>query len=148
MIELIERREDRSEAEAILTLPFETRQKSRFRATLDDGREVGVLLPRGTLLQDGDRLATDTGLVVRVTAASEPVSTVHADDPWALARASYHLGNRHVPLQVGRGWLRYRQDHVLDELVLGLGLTVYSETAPFQPEPGAYGHGHGHHGHA
>ncbi|WP_440996577.1 urease accessory protein UreE [Arhodomonas sp. SL1] len=149
MIELIERREDHPEVQGMLTLPFETRQKSRFRARLDDGREAGVYLPRGTVLRDGDRLVAADGLVVRVTAAAEPVTTVRSDDPWALARAAYHLGNRHVPLQVGRGWLRYRQDHVLDAMMAGLRMRITVEAAPFEPEAGAYGHGHHrHHDHA
>ncbi|MQM38714.1 Urease accessory protein UreE [wastewater metagenome] len=143
MIELTERYDDVRSADAVLTLPFETRQKSRFRATLDDGRDAGVHLPRGSLLRDGDRLGGD-GLVVRVAAAAEAVSTVTAHDPTTLARGAYHLGNRHVPLQVGEGWLRYRRDHVLDAMAAGLGLAVHHESAPFEPEAGAYGHGHGH----
>lgn len=147
MIELTERYDDSRPADAVLTVPFETRQKSRFRATLDDGRDVGVHLPRGSLLRDGDRLGGD-GPVVRVAAAAETVSTVTAGDPTALVRGAYHLGNRHVPLQVGEGWLRYRRDHVLDAMAAGLGLAVLHEAAPFEPEAGAYGHGHHHHDHA
>ena len=91
-------------------------------------------------------------MVIGIEAASEDVSTVHHEDPVMLARAAYHLGNRHVPLQVGDGWLRYQHDHVLDDMVRGLGLAVKTETAPFEPEAGAYGGGHGHshshdHGH-
>jgi urease accessory protein len=126
-----------------LTLPFELRQKSRLRARLDGGEEVALLLPRGRVLRDGDLLQADDGLVVRVCAAVEDVSTAEAESPHTLARAAYHLGNRHVPLQVGAGFVRYQRDHVLDEMVRGLGLSVRAERVPFEPEGGAYAdHGH------
>jgi urease accessory protein len=117
---------------------------------LDDGREAGILLPRGETLRDGDRLASEDGMVVTVRAASERLSVATAGDPLLLARACYHLGNRHLPLEIGEGRLAYRHDHVLDDLVRGLGLAVTVVDAPFDPEPGAYGglgarHGHGHH---
>lgn len=135
---------------ATLTLPFEARQKSRLRARLDDGREVGLFLPRGKVLRDGQHLRADDGTVIVVRAAPERVSTVRAEGR-ALVRAAYHLGNRHLVLQIGDGFLRYRHDHVLDEMVEGLGLEVQVEEAPFEPEGGAYGghsHHHGHdHGH-
>jgi urease accessory protein len=136
----------------VLRLPFETRQKSRFRACLTDGTEVGVMLERGQVLRDGECLCAAAGdVVVRVQAAPEPVSEVHSADALLLLRAGYHLGNRHVPLQVGPGWLRYLHDHVLDEMVRGLGLSVGFTQAPFEPEAGAYaagGHAHSHaHGH-
>ncbi len=115
--------------------------------TLDDGREAGIFLERGDALRDGDCLISDDGLVVQVKAAAELVSTATCADPLLLARACYHLGNRHVALQIEPGRLRYLHDHVLDDLVRGLGLEVTVEDAPFEPEPGAYGghaHGHGH----
>lgn len=121
-----------------LTLPFELRQKSRLRARLDSGDEVALFLPRGRVLRDGDLLLCEDGLVVRVCAAPEEVSTAEADSPHALARAAYHLGNRHVPLQVGAGFVRYQRDHVLDEMVRGLGLRVRPERVAFEPEGGAY----------
>jgi urease accessory protein len=127
-----------------LTLPFELRQKSRLRTKLDSGEEVAVLMPRGRVLRDGDRLRANDGGVVLVQAAPEQVSTVSATDPSALARAAYHLGNRHVPVQIGNGFLRYQHDHVLDDLVRTLGLSVRVETAPFEPEAGAYRHTHAH----
>ncbi len=125
-----------------LTAPFELRQKSRGRVRLDDGTEAAWLLPRGTVLRDGDLLRGDDDCVVGVIAAPEPVSTVLAADPLLLARAAYHLGNRHVALQIGNGWLRYQQDHVLDAMVRELGLQVVNELTPFEPEAGAY-HSHG-----
>jgi urease accessory protein len=127
-----------------LELPFELRQKSRLRVTLDNGEEAGLILDRGAILRGGDKLLADDGRIVEVIAAQETVSTVRCDDPWQLARASYHLGNRHVALQIGAGWLRYRHDHVLDDMVRGLGFSVVVENAPFEPEAGAYGGGHSH----
>ncbi|MEQ8456485.1 MAG: urease accessory protein UreE [Sandaracinaceae bacterium] len=126
-----------------LTLPFGDRQRSRLRARLADGRDVGLFLPRGTILRGGDRLRARDGTVVRVVAALEPLSTARSTDVTRLLRAAYHLGNRHVPIQVSEGWLRYASDHVLDEMVRGLGLELTLEEAGFEPEPGAYGHHHG-----
>jgi urease accessory protein len=132
-----------------LTLPFDQRQKSRLRVRLDGGEEAALFLERGTVLRHGDRLLAADGRVILVRAAVEEVSTVAAAEAVTLARAAYHLGNRHVPLQVGEGWLRYQHDHVLDGMVRALGLEVRVERAPFEPEGGAYGRGHGHgHGHA
>lgn len=130
-----------------LVLPFELRQRSRLRTTTRCGREVGLFLDRGTLLTEGDGLRAIDGTLVRVRAAAERVSQAQCGDPLLLARAAYHLGNRHVPLQVGEGWLRWQHDHVLDEMVRLLGLVVEVVAAPFQPEAGAY-HGSGGHGHS
>lgn len=128
-----------------LTLPYELRQKSRLRANLDNGIEIGLLLPRGTVLRGGDCLRSESGEVILVQAAEEVVSTVYEQDPTLFARACYHLGNRHVPLQIGESWLRYLHDHVLDTMLQGLGLQVSCERAPFEPEAGAYAGGHHHH---
>jgi urease accessory protein len=124
-----------------------------LRVRLDDGRDAGLFLERGTLLRGGDLLGNQDGLVIRVIAAKETVSTIHSDDPTLLARAAYHLGNRHVPLQVEAGWLRYQHDHVLDDMIRQMGLQVVVEQAPFEPEAGAYqqatgGHHHHHHHHS
>lgn len=134
-------------------LTLDQRQRSRQRIRLDDGREAGILVPRGEVLRDGDLLGADGGLVVRIVAAAEPLSCAESTDPLLLARACYHLGNRHVALQIAAGRLCWLRDHVLDDLVRGLGLDVSHAQAPFEPEPGAYGgghrhgHGHGHDGH-
>jgi urease accessory protein len=130
-----------------LTLPFETRQKSRLRVTLDDGREAALLLARGSLLRGGDLLRAEDGTVIEVRAASESVSTAYASNAELLTRAAYHLGNRHIAVQVGATWLRYLHDHVLDHMLEQLGLQVSFEQAPFEPEAGAYD-GHGAHSHA
>lgn len=134
-----------------LTLPFESRQKSRLRTRLDNDVEVGLLLPRGTVLRQGDLLRADNGMVIEIRAANELVSTAYSKDAYTLARACYHLGNRHVALQIGAStgsnWVRYLHDHVLDEMVVKLGLELKIEQAPFEPEAGAYhglGHSHGH----
>jgi urease accessory protein len=128
-----------------LILPFDQRSKSRLRTSLSSGEEAALILERGSVLRGGDKLQTEDGRVVEVISAPETVSTVTAEDPAMLARASYHLGNRHVALQVGQGWLRYLHDHVLDEMVRGLGFRVVTEMAPFEPEAGAYGNAHQHH---
>jgi urease accessory protein len=142
MKEIRERIEPPAIPQLSLTLPFELRQKSRLRARLDSGEEVGLFLPRGIILRQGDLLRTTDGLVVEVKAALEPVSTITTGDPLLLARAAYHLGNRHVSLQISSGWLRYPRDPVLDHLVEALGLVVVHESAPFEPDSGAYGHSH------
>ena len=139
-------RTNASRATAGLTLSFDRRRRSRFRARLDGGEEIAVVLPRGTVLEDGDVLVLEDDRLVRVNAASEVLSRAAAEDPLLLARAAYHLGNRHVPVQVGAGFLAYQHDHVLDDMVRGLGLVVAAVEAPFEPESGAYGHGHGHGG--
>lgn len=135
-------------AQARLILPFELRQKSRLRTALDTGEEVGLVLERGSLLRGGDCLLASDGRVIEVVAAPEAVSVVTADDAWSLARAAYHLGNRHVSLQVAGHTLRYLHDHVLDDMVRGLGFAVHTDNLPFEPEAGAYSHsgaGNAHH---
>jgi urease accessory protein len=137
--------------EATLSLPIHKRIKSRLRVELDNGEEAGLFIQRGITLRCGDLLSTDDGFIVKVVSADESVSTVRTDDAHLLTRVAYHLGNRHVPLEVGSGYVRYLHDHVLDEMVEGLGAKVICEQAPFEPEAGAYGgsHGHGHsHGHS
>lgn len=133
-------------ARATLTLPFDLRQRSRLRAALDDGREVGLFLPRGQVLRHGQKLLASDGTVVEIKAATETVSTVRATGR-SLVRAAYHLGNRHLTLQIGDDFLRYIHDHVLDAMVEGLGLEVLVEQAPFEPEAGAYSDATAHHHH-
>jgi len=130
-----------------IELRFDQRQKARQRARLMSGREVGIQLPRGTVLRGGDCLQGSSGEIVRVVAAPEPVSIAITKDSLLLARAAYHLGNRHVQLEVRRGTLRYLRDHVLDHMIESLGLRVAYAQEPFEPEAGAYaehGPGHGH----
>ena len=134
----------------VVELDWDTRQKSRFDATDSSGRHLGVFLPHGSVVRGDDVLVCENGSLIRVEAAAQPVMVVRAGadhgSAFDLLRAAYHLGNRHVPVQVGEGWLLLGQDHVLKEMLLGLGATVTEETAPFEPEAGAYGGGHHHHG--
>jgi urease accessory protein len=123
-----------------LRLPFDLRQKSRLRATLASGEEVAIVLPRGQVLRGGDWVVASDGRVIEVVAQQEKVLHVSFATPEALTRAAYHLGNRHVPVQLGNGWLRIAADHVLAEMLRGLGASVSAIEAPFEPEAGAYGH--------
>jgi urease accessory protein len=136
---------------ARLTLTFDDRRRSRLLARLDDGREVALRLPRGTVLRHGDLLRADEDhLVIEVRAAAEHLSVGATSDAHLLTRAAYHLGNRHVPLQIAPGWVAYAHDHVLDDLARGLGLDVSARVAPFEPELGAFQHDgaqHQHHHH-
>lgn len=134
-----------TEIEVILT--FAERQKSRYKTVTNQGADLGWFIERGTVLADGDLLQCQTGEIVRVVAAPETVSQVASDDQLALTRVAYHLGNRHVPLQIGARFLHYLHDHVLDDMVRGLGLSVTCQQRPFQPENGAYHGKHQHHDH-
>ncbi|PLZ00531.1 urease accessory protein UreE [Burkholderia sp. WAC0059] len=127
-----------------LTLAYESRCKSRLSAALDSGEEVALVLPRGTVLRDGDMLVADDGGLVRVVAAPETVLRVEADDAPTLTRAAYHLGNRHTPVEVGADYLKLEADPVLEDMLRRLGARVETATLPFQPEAGAYGGGHRH----
>ena len=138
--------------ETTLTLTFDQRNKSRLKVTLDDGREAGIVLENGKHLEHNDLLMSkvtgdNEGVVIQIKAALEQVSTVYCNDTLQLARACYHLGNRHVSLQINADFIRYQHDHVLDDMVKGLGLTVRVEQAPFEPESGAY-HTTSHHSHS
>ena len=122
-------------ATVAVTLEYSDRQKSRGLLKLDDGSEAALLLERGTGLQHGDRLLADDGLVVLVQAALEGLSIVTASDPLDLCRAAYHLGNRHVPLQISALRLAYLHDHVLDDMVRELGFHVRSRPSASSQKP-------------
>ena len=126
-----------------LRLPFDLRQKSRQRATLESGEEVAVALARGEVMRGGDLVVATSGQVVEVVAEREHVMHVECDSA-ELARVAYHLGNRHVPVQVGDGWLRFLADGVLEKMVAGLGAKVTALEAAFEPEAGAYAPHHRH----
>ena len=130
-----------------IALPFDERKKGRLRATTTSGAEVGIFVERGEVLRDGSLLASESGEVYQIIAAPEEVTSAHAHDARLFARACYHLGNRHVPLQIGADWLRYQRDYVLDDMLVQLGLHIHHESAPFEPESGAYGE-HGGHRHS
>ena len=127
-----------------LTLDFDARRKSRLAATLDNGEEVALVLPRGTVLRDGDVLVAQDGALVRVIAAAEAVLMATARDGLTLTRAAYHLGNRHTPVEVGTDYLKLEYDPVLADMLKRIGAMVEQVTLPFQPESGAYGGGHKH----
>ena len=132
-----------------LELDWDVRQKSRFEATDSLGRQLGVFLPRGTLVRGGDVLVAEDGSMVRVLAAPQPVlrithCTVHGT-PFDLTRAAYHLGNRHVPIELKPDHLKIEPDHVLADMLRAMHLTVAEGEEAFEPEGGAYsasGHGH------
>ncbi len=154
MIHLTERVALSGHIDDTLELPFDLRQKSRLRVKLASGQEAALFLSRGIILRGGDLLKSEDGpkgkcpkekcIVVQIVAAQEPVYNVIAATARELMCAAYHLGNRHVPLQIGDGWLRLEQDYVLKEMLLGLGMQVSETIAPFEPEAGAYGGGHRH----
>jgi len=130
------------EVKGQLRLPFESRQKSRLRTKLVSGEEVGLMLPRGEILRGGDLVTASDGRVFEVVAEPEKLLHIESDE---LARVAYHLGNRHVPVQVGKNFLRIATDHVLEEMVKKLGAKVSAVEAPFEPEAGAYAGGHHQH---
>ncbi|ELW3736865.1 urease accessory protein UreE [Escherichia coli] len=148
MLYLTRRVETPAQTTASVTLPVDMRVKSRIKVTLNDGRQAGLLLPCGLLLRDGDILSNENGdEFIKVIAADEAVSVVRCADPFMLAKACWHLGNRHVPLQIMPGELRYHHDHVLDDMLRQFGLDVDFAHLPFEPEAGAYAsksHAHNH----
>ena len=145
---------------AQLVLDWDVRQKSRFDATASDERHVGVFLPRGTVVRGGDVLLTQDGSLLRVVAAAQPVLRITAcpdhpapDRAFDLMRAAYHLGNRHVPIELQPDHLKIEPDHVLADMLRAMHLDVVEVRETFEPEAGAYGaqgaqgtgHAHGHH---
>jgi len=127
-----------------LELDYDARVKSRLAAVCCDGMAVAIILPRGSVMRDGTLLGTDDGTVVRVTAAPQPVMRITAGDTLGLARAIYHLANRHVPAQLAADHVLIERDPVLERMLVALGAQVEHRTLPFDPEPGAYGGGHSH----
>jgi urease accessory protein len=121
-----------------VTLAYLDRHRRRIRLVADSGTPFLLDLPRAQHLTDGDGLELDNGRYIRVCAAAEPVIEVAADSPTGLLRIAWHIGNRHLPLQVADGVLRLRADHVIAAMVEGLGGRVSWCDAPFEPEIGAY----------
>lgn len=118
------------------------REKARLKVSSEAGETLQLFLERGKLLTPGTLLASDCGRILRVQARAEAVTTALAGDWLSFTKACYHLGNRHVRLQIGECWLRMTPDHVLEALLSSLGLDIRHEVAAFEPEPGAYQHGH------
>ncbi|WP_341912966.1 urease accessory protein UreE [Polaromonas sp. YR568] len=143
---------------ATVELDWDIRQKSRFEATDSLGRQLGIFLPRGTLVRGGDVLVAEDGSMVKVIAAAQTVLRITAcpshGSPFDLVRAAYHLGNRHVPIELKPDHLKIEPDHVLADMLRSMHLIVNEVSESFEPEGGAYstgGHGHAHdgdHGHA
>lgn len=140
-----------------VSLDWDTRSKSRFDAHDSSGRHIAVFLPRGTVLRGGDMLVAEDGSLIRVNAAPQSVLKVRAcpehGTPTDLSRAAYHLGNRHVQLEVQADCLQFEPDPVLADMLRRMHLIVTEAQAPFEPEAGAYGggghsHAHREHDHA
>lgn len=151
MLKLVEKKDlhscEKIYAEAVL--PIDSRVKSRSKIYLNNGEEAGLFLPRGLLLRHGDIVSSSDGVNIKIIAAPEELSKVTASSPLELMRAAYHLGNRHVVLQVEENFLCYRHDKVLDDMLIGMGLKVKQVLEAFEPEAGAYqqlggGHSHAH----
>ncbi len=136
-----------TERVALVTLDHDNRFRRRIVLPLDDGRPMLLDLERATVLHDGDGLALEQGGFVEVKAATEYLAEITAVDAHALVRVAWHIGNRHVPAQLLPDRILIRHDHVLEDMVLGLGATVRHVTVPFVPEQGAYAAGAGHHHH-
>lgn len=136
---------------ATVELDWDIRQKSRFDATDSSGRALAVFLPRGSVVRGGDVLVAEEGSMVVVKAAAQPVTVIracpHHGTPFDLTRAAYHLGNRHVPIELQPDHLKIEPDHVLARMLERMHLIVTNETLPFEPEAGAYAATPGHHGH-
>ncbi|TCB77230.1 urease accessory protein UreE [Acinetobacter sp. ANC 4173] len=129
----------------IIELNFDTRQKSRFRANLKNGVDIGADLPRTGILRSGSYIATENGNILKIEAKAEKLMKVSAQHEFDLLKAAYHLGNRHVPLMLTPTALYFEPDHVLAEMVVGLGLEVTLVEHTFEPESGAYAqHQHDH----
>lgn len=111
---------------------------------LDNGEQAALVVERGRLLRGGETVTLQDGRTVEIVASDEPVMQARSAEPLLIAKAAYHLGNRHVAVQLLDGGVRFLADHVLGEMVAGLGLTVTALVAPFEPEGGAYGHSHAH----
>ena len=137
---------------ATVELDWDVRQKSRFDCTDSSGRALGVFLPRGTAARGGDVLVAEDGSLVRVIAAPQPVLVITAcpqhGTPFDLTRAAYHLGNRHVPIELRPEHLKIEPDHVLADMLRAMHLIVNETRDTSEPEGGAYGGGHGGHGHS
>ncbi len=140
--------EQQYQSQHYLYLDFDTRQRSRFKATTQDGETVGVDLPRTDTLKDGCVLSDGNTNVLQIKAAKQRLIAVSADDGFSLMQGAYHLGNRHVPLMITPDILYFEPDHVLEAMLQNLGLHTTPVQAPFEPETGAYkgeqAHSHSH----
>lgn len=129
---------------SVVVLTHEQREKGRLKLVCEKGEEVRVFLERGKPLQVGELLKTECGRFIQVIGAQEPVTHAYCDNWEDFAKACYHLGNRHSKVQIGERWLHIKPDHVLEDMLRLLGLSITHKQAIFTPESGAY-HGHSHH---
>ncbi len=127
-------------------IDFDRRHRRRIVLQTESGGELLVDLPQAARLRDGDGLVLEGGGIVRVVARPEPLLDIHAHDPAGLVRIAWHLGNRHLPVQLLGSHIRIRADHVIAGMVRMLGGHVHEIEAPFDPEAGAYAGGHSHAG--
>jgi urease accessory protein len=151
MIELTNKLKANTSTTETITLAFDERQRSRYKSQLDSGEEAWIILvgsARGGILRSGDVLKSTDGRAVKVQAKPEPLMETRSDNANLLARAAYHLGNRHAHVEVTANTLRFERDHVYAEMLQGLGLEVQEVVAPFEPEQGAYAAGHAGHSHS
>ncbi|MGB5445011.1 MAG: urease accessory protein UreE [Psychromonas sp.] len=130
-----------------ITLDQDTRKKARIKGQTDQGQEIGIFVARGHPLLVGEILKTECGLLIEVKGQAEQVSTAIAQDWLAFSKVCYHLGNRHTSVQIGELWVRFKPDHVLEELAEKYGLRIDKTPAVFEPENGAYGAGSHSHAH-
>jgi urease accessory protein len=131
-------------AAGTLTVDFDARHRRRIRLTTDQGEDVLLELPQAVAMADGDGLQLEDGRWLKVQAAAELMVEVRHQDPNQLMRLAWHLGNRHLPIEIRNQVLRIRPDHVVEDMLLGFGADLVKVQAPFQPEGGTYS-GHGHH---
>ena len=134
----------RHEAAGALTLDFEARHRRRIRLRTDQGEEILLDLPRAVAMAEGDGLQLEDGRWLEVRAAAESVVEIRHPAPEQLARLAWHLGNRHLPTEIGVGVLRIRPDHVIEVMLAGLGAALVKVQGPFQPERGAHRHADSH----
>ena len=127
-----------------ISLDQDTRKKARIKAQTDNGADIGIFMERGHPLLVGEVLQTECGLLIEIKGKKEPVSTAISNDWLTFSKVCYHLGNRHTSLQIGELWVRFKPDHVLEELAENYGLTINKSPAIFEPENGAYGSHSGH----
>ncbi len=138
MREFIKKIKSAKEINDSVTLDLFQRVKCRIKAVTDSGESIGIFMKRGTVLKNDDLIQDKDGYIIKIIAASEKLSSIYSKDYLQLLKACYHLGNRHVELQITKESLHYKHDHVLDNMIKSLGFEVIVETLPFQPESGAY----------
>ena len=139
MLELTEKLDTAARFDAVISLDYDSRKRGRFKTLTETDEEAGIFLDRGQTLMDGDYLRATDGRVVLVKAAAEPLTEASTTDPVLFAKICYHLGNRHTPVDIQTGAVRFQPDHVLSDLCRQWGLQVVDLEESFNPERGAYG---------